>query len=319
MTAGITDPKTVIAVGELLWDILPDSTQLGGAPFNFTVRINSLGDRGIMVSRLGRDELGDKAFDAVKRLDVDTSFLQRDDEFPTGTVPVTLDANGVPDFTIIPNVAYDHIACTPDLRRVLPQADCLCYGTLVQRSETTRRTVYELLELSGDLLTVLDINLRKECYSRQAVEQSLRYADLLKLNDDEVRVLDGMLEISAGDIVPFCEAIMERYPVKHCLVTFGERGALVCSREGNPVYVPGIPVSVEDTVGSGDAFTAGFVHTFLHGADLLEAARFGNVLGAIVATQAGGTEPVAGERVEQLEKDVVARRVVPELEKYITD
>ncbi len=312
-------PKTILAVGEVLWDLLPDGKRLGGAVFNFAYRADSLGDRSLVVSRLGADELGDEAFETIARFDLDSTLLQRDADHPTGTVQVQFDANGIPDYFIVPNVAYDCIAATDVLSETLARADCLCFGTLVQRSATTRQTLYGLLEEATDCLRVLDINLRKDCYSRETVEYSLGHADLLKLNDDEVRVLDEMLDIANGDPIGFCNTIMDRYPIEHCLVTFGAHGALVCSRDGARVYEPGCQVNVVDTLGSGDAFTAGFVHRFLRGASVRDACRFGNLLGALVATQVGGTEPVSPRMVTAFEEEINERNTLPEFERFITD
>ena len=312
-------PKAILAVGEVLWDLLPDGRRLGGAPFNFAYRADSLGDRGLMVSRLGRDNLGDKALAAVGRLGMDTRLLQRDDAHPTGTVQVHFNKKGIPDYFIVPDVAYDHIAFTAALREAVTQADCLCFGTLVQRSTTTRKTLQVLLEEAADCLKILDINLRKDCYSRATVEYSLRHADLLKLNDDEVRTLGDLLDMSNGDPLGFCDAIMERYPVQHCLVTFGEHGALIRSRTGAGIYEPGCRVDVVDTLGSGDAFTAGFAHRYLRGHTVRDACRFGNMLGALVATQMGGTEPVSAQAVAAFEDEITERNILPEFERFMTD
>ena len=311
--------KTILAIGEVLWDLLPDGPRLGGAPFNFAFRVSTLGDAGLMVSRLGQDALGDDALKRIRALGVSTALLQRDDAWSTGTVQVRFDQRGVPDYVIDPDVAYDYIEATDALEEAVGRADCLCFGTLVQRTDVTRETVRYLLDRAGDGLRVLDINLRKDCYSRETVDYSLGHADLLKLNDDEVRTLDELLAIHAGDAVAFCTEIMRRYPLQHCLVTFGENGALVVSRTGETVYEPGYRVDVVDTLGSGDAFTAGFVHKFLRGAGLREACRFGNALGALVATQSGGTEPVASEAIARLECNRTMRNVLSELERFLID
>jgi fructokinase len=319
--ASTTDesPKDILAVGEVLWDLLPDGKRLGGAPFNFACRVDSLGDRGLMVSRLGRDDLGAEALEAIARLRVDTALLQSDETHATGTVQVQFDGEGIPDYFIVPDVAYDYLEPAEALREMVSRADCLCFGTLVQRSATTRQTLYDLLERATNCLKVLDINLRKDCYSRETVEYSLGHADLLKLNDDEVRALDDMLDISNGDPTGFCDEIMKRYPIQHCLVTFGAQGALACSRAGERVYEPGCQVDVVDTLGSGDAFTAGFVHRYLRGHTVRDACRFGNLLGALVATQVGGTEPVSPEAVASFEDEITERSILPEFERFIDD
>jgi len=153
--------KTVFAFGEVLWDILPDRTVLGGAPFNFAYRINSLGDTGLMISRLGSDELGKKAFEKVKTLGLKTNFLQFDEKLPTGSVQVAFDEENNPDYYIVPDVAYDQIEFTAELADAVTEADCLCFGTLAQRAEKSRKTIEQLLEKSAKSMKFLDINLRK--------------------------------------------------------------------------------------------------------------------------------------------------------------
>jgi fructokinase len=308
--------KTAMAIGEVLWDLLPDCTHLGGASFNFAYRVNSLGDCGLMVSRLGTDDLGDRALEAVAGFGMATTYLQRDDAHPTGTVEVSFDTQGMPDYFIVPDVAYDYIELAEALCDAAAQADCLCFGTLVQRSERTRETLHRLLEQAANCLRVLDINLRKDCYNRETVEYSLAHADLLKLNDDEVRLLSELLGISCGDPIGFCQEIMGRYPARHCLVIFGDCGALVCSRTGEVTYEPGYRVEVADSIGSGDAFTAGFVHRYLHGATVGEACHFGNKLGAIVATQIGATQQVSPEALQRLDVLAIERRTLLEFERY---
>lgn len=311
--------KTILAMGEVLWDLLPDGPRLGGALFNLAARVNRLGDRALMVSRLGRDALGDEALAAVQSLGLDTALLQRDDVHSTGTVQVRFDDKGIPDYFIVPEVAYDYVQPDKMLDEAVTRADCFCFGTLVQRTAGTRKTLRHLLAQAERCLKVLDINLRKDCFSREIVEYSLGHAELLKLNDDEVQTLDDLLAVHADDPVAFCTEIMTRYPLEHCLVTFGENGALAISRGGETVYEPGYRVDVVDTLGSGDAFTAGFVHKFLHGATVRQACRFGNALGAMVATQVGGTEPIAPEAIARFENDGTERNVLPELERFMVD
>lgn len=309
--------KTIVAVGEVLWDLLPEGARLGGALFNLAARINRLGDRALMVSRLGTDPLGDEALEAVRSLGLETTFLQRDPDHPTGTVQVRFDEKRIPDYFIVPEVAYDYIESSDALADAVTQADCLCFGTLVQRSEPTRNALVHLLDCAEDCLKVLDINLRKDCYCRETVEYSLGHADLLKLNDDEVGALTGLLDLSCDDPVDFCAEMMTRYPMQHCLVTFGENGALVVSRSGEVIYEGGYRVEVVDTLGSGDAFTAGFVHRYLHGQTVRDACCFGNKLGAMVAMQVGGTEPISPEMIARFEHNSVARNILPELERFM--
>ncbi len=286
---GCAIQRTILAFGETLWDLFPTGAVLGGAPFNFACRANSLGDRGIIISRLGRDKLGIRALETISELSMDPSFIQWDDKHPTGTVEVSLDDSHNPDYHIVPDVAYDFIEPYDELFRLAPQVQCLCFGTLIQRSETSRRTLARLLAAAPGSVKVLDINLRKDCYSDETVRLSLQEADILKLNDDEMRLLQEMLGMSSSDAPAFSREIMSSWSLSHCMVTFGSRGAFVASNEREAVYSPGYMVDVVDSCGSGDAFTAGFVHKLLAGAPLAECTDFANVMGALVATREGAT------------------------------
>ncbi len=309
--------KTIFAFGELLWDILPSCTVLGGAPFNFVYRVNSLGDTGLMVSRLGRDELGRKAFDQVVQLGLDTTYIQWDEQLPTGTVQVSFDKDNKPDYVIVPQVAYDHIELTDALIETVSAADCLCFGTLAQRSQKSRNTIEHLLEKADRSIKFLDINLRKDCYSQETVRFSLQKADVLKLNEDEVHHIGLMLSISSQNIPEFCEQILDKCSLKYCVVTLGEKGAFAMSSSDEKVYVPGYKVELADSIGSGDAFSAGFVYKLLRGTSIEQAAQFGNVLGALVATKEGATAPVTLDGIDLFANQKVELDIFPDLEGFI--
>lgn len=291
-------PKTVLAFGEILWDIFPDHTTLGGAPFNFAYRIHSLGNTAFFVSAVGVDDLGDKACRQAMELGIDTSGLQRNDH-PTGSVPITFDGNMNPRFEIVPDVAYDHITMSDTLGELSSSSDCIYFGTLAQRHLQSRETLAAILSRSPTALKAYDINLRKDCYGPEMIEESLYRADLLKINDEEVRVLRGLLDMRPSTIRGFCDEALRRWSLRGCIVTLGARGIYGASADGSTVYAPGYKVETADTVGAGDACAAGCVHRLLEGASLAEACEFGNLLGAIVATQKGATRPIAVSDIEE--------------------
>jgi fructokinase len=309
--------KTIFAFGELLWDILPSCTVLGGAPFNFVYRVNSLGDTALMVSRLGRDELGRKAFGRIVQLGLDTTYIQWDQNLSTGTVQVSFDEDYNPDFAIVPQVAYDKIELTDMLVEAVSTADCLCFGTLSQRAKKSRKTIKKLLEKADRIMKFLDINLRKDCYNPETVHFSLQKADVLKLNEDELNQLGLMLSISSRNISEFCEEMLDKWSIEHCVVTLGEKGAFAMSATGEKVYVPGYKIKLADSIGSGDAFSAGFVYKLLRGDTNEQAARFGNVLGALVATKEGATSPVTLDEINIFRNQKVELNIYPDLEGFI--
>lgn len=272
-----------------------------------------------MVSRLGSDDLGRRAYERIVELGLDTTHIQWDHEFPTGTVQVSFDEHNNPDYVIIPNVAYDQVEIDKALVETAEKADCLCFGTLAQRSETSRRTLRELIEHAVNSLKLLDINLRKDCYTLESVRFSLEHADVLKLNEDEAHRLEKMLDITCSGLDDFCRRILDHWSLKYCVVTLAEKGALAVSVQGDSVYVPGYKVDLIDSLGSGDAFSAGFVHKILTGKSAVEACEFGNVLGALVATQEGATAPLTEESIEQFPNKDWERAIYVGLEQFITN
>lgn len=289
--------KTALALGEILWDVLPTEKLLGGAPANFCHRLRQLGVNARMVSRVGVDQLGDELLAGLEALNFDLSLVQRDASHPTGTVDVTLSSDGDPTFVIKTEVAYDYLEPTPELLAAAATADLICFGTLVQRSARTRETLSRVLDAASRALKFLDINLRKDCYSFDTVTESLRRADILKLNTAEVTILNELLNLTAGTPEEFADEVIERFGIETVLVTLGPKGVYARAQSGARCTVPGVSISVVDTIGSGDSFAAGFVYKRLLSAPLEECCHFGNLIGALNATKKGGMPDISPAEV----------------------
>jgi fructokinase len=289
--------STIVSFGEALWDLLPTGPVLGGAPLNFANRLNSLGHRSIIVSRLGNDDLGAKAREQIVTLGMNDTCLQWDDTHPTGTVNIYFDENKNPDYTIIENVAYDYIEFSANLANIIESADCLCFGTLAQRNTVSRRTLQRLFSKFSGKFTLLDINLRKNCYADETIKSSLEHANILKLNEEELAVLVDLLGLQGDSAPDHAEHLLEHAGLEYCVVTLGVRGAFALSRRGEKIYSPGYHVKLVDPCGSGDGFTAGFMHALLEGESLKHACRLGNALGAMVAQHEGATQPISYREV----------------------
>lgn len=289
--------STIVSFGEALWDLLPNGPVLGGAPLNFAYRVKTLGHHSVIVSRLGRDDLGQKAREQIISLGLDDTCLQWDDTYPTGTVQIRFDSDKNPDYTIIENVAYDNIEFNAVLTHIVEDADCLCFGTLAQRCQLSRRTLQQLLSEFTGRYRLLDINLRKNCYSDERIAGSLEHADILKLNDEEFAVLTDFFGLQGNLLPDRVEDLLRRTELEYCVVTLGERGALAHSKKGEQVYCPGYRVDLVDPCGAGDGFTAGFIHSLLDNKSLREACSLGNALGAMVAQQEGATQPISYDEI----------------------
>lgn len=297
------EQKTIVAFGEALWDLLPSGPVLGGAPLNFAYRVNTLGERGVIVSRLGADELGDRAFDAIRQLGLETRFVSRDAEHATGTVEVDLADQHNPDYYIVEDAAYDFVPLTDELLELASTSDCICFGTLAQREAISRRTVEAMLESFTGSYRLLDINLRKNCYTPDSIRSSLERADILKLNAEEVPEVAAAAGVPSEPLDACAAAIVEEADLAYCVVTLGAKGAIACSRDGERVVEPAYRVEMVDPLGSGDAFTAGFVVSLLRGSSLRKAVQLGNAMGAKVATQQGATVPFTPADVERFRAD----------------
>lgn len=289
----------VLGLGELLWDVFPDSRRPGGAPANVAFHAAQLGGSGRIASRVGRDAEGDELLAFLKRRGLPTDLIQRDDRHPTGRVTVTV-SGGQPSFQIHEDAAWDHLAVTDDLLAAAAGAQALCFGTLAQRSPMSRATIQQCLRVARGLV-VFDVNLRQHWYEPETIAASLAAAQVLKLNQDELAILAPLFTPGARDVVEFAEVLRRRFPVRWVVVTRGAEGCLAWGA-GDVVDVPGTPVEVVDAVGAGDAFTAAFITGLLKGWPLERTARFANGVGGLVAARPGAMPDIAADarRLEEL-------------------
>ncbi len=284
-------PLISVGLGELLWDLFPSGRQLGGAPANFAYCSHLLGDTGVVVSRVGADEMGNDIRESLAAFGLTDDFLQRDDEHPTGTVKVKLDKAGQPDFTITYPSAWDFLQSNSALEKLAKSADAVCFGSLAQRSPESRKSIHRFLDLlRPQAAKVFDVNLRQSFYTAEVLAESIARATIVKLNQDEVPKVAALLELEAGDVRAFCYATLRKFRLPLLCITRGDRGSLLVSDDEEHEHA-GFKVKVRDAVGAGDAFTAGLVNQVLHGASLAEANDFANRMGAWVASCSGAMPP----------------------------
>ena len=290
----------IAAFGEVLWDLLPDASVLGGAPFNFTYRINSLNNEGVMISAIGKDILGEKALKTISELQISDRYIQINPGYPTGTVNVFFDEFKNPDYEIIKDVAYDFVTFCENLERLILQVDCICFGTLAQRNSVSKHTLQKLLQHFKGKYRFYDLNLRKDCYSTEIIISSLKNADILKLNKQEANKLNDLLQLNKNGLVEICMELINSYQLQYCVITLEECGSLAVSVSGEVVYNPGFKIKLIDPLGAGDAFSAGFVDALLRGKSLKEASESGNRLGALIATKKGATQRITQEELSNI-------------------
>jgi len=279
--------KRVVGLGEVLWDLLPGGACLGGAPANFAYITTLMGDHGIVASRVGGDSLGIDALRRMEELGLDIDHVQTDGDHPTGVVNVNVDSDGVAQYQIAHPVAWDFLEWNSDWEQLAQQADAVCFGSLAQRSQQSCATIRRFLSaVPQQTLKVFDVNLRQSYYSQQILSESLRLADIVKLNDAEMPKIMQLLQISHNDEKASAKRLIRDYGLRVVCITRGSNGSMLV--QGDEVSEhPGFRVRVADTVGSGDAFTAGMVHEYLHGAPLELMNEVANLVGAWVASEVG--------------------------------
>jgi fructokinase len=287
----------ILTFGEVLWDMLPSGKLVGGAPANVALRLTERGLKTLLISRIGSDALGDELYQILQEKGIDLSLLQRDTKLPTGTVGVTLSQEGNAGYDIHKHVAYDAIELTPKLKEVASRATIICFGTLAQRSAVSRATLRSILSLAPQATKVLDINLRKDCFKQETVDESLSHADVLKLNKSEVAYVAELVSVPYDSTKAFSQALMKKYNLHTILITLGEEGVEAFSCKDEHVFVPTKQISVVDTIGSGDAFTAGYVSEYVAGKPLFSCCYRGNTLGVLAATKKGGMGVITPEEV----------------------
>lgn len=301
----MTEPKLILAIGELLWDILPDGPQLGGAAANYAVMAARLGNHAAILSRIGRDDLGRRALELLENTPADLSHIQIDPQHETSTVTVELQ-HGQPSYVIHHPVAWDFLEDTDEWQQLVSRASAVWYGTLAQRSNVSRDTTQSLLASTfPECVRIFDVNLRDPFFTDETLEESIEFATIAKMNDGELpKVLSllGLQTISEDTTEALLEGaqrLIEEFPVKLVAITRGGQGSILISREEQHVH-PGIHARIADTIGAGDAFAAALTHYYLRGAPLSVINEAGNRWGAWVASQNGGIPPLPKAVLESM-------------------
>jgi fructokinase len=296
----------VISFGEVLWDLLPDGPVLGGAPCNFAYKLSKCDVEVRLVSQVGKDDFGKKALSELARLGVSTEFISISDH-ATGTVTVSVDKGGNPDYEIHKSVAYDFIDVNQAVLDYAKNCDCIAFGTLIQRNKQSREALESLLKVSSNCTKFLDINLRKECFTPEIIELSLERTDILKFNKDELFYLCKLFGLPSDSMEQGAKSLVDCYDLSCIVVTMGEQGVYALEQSGEEARVPGYKVEVVDLVGAGDALAAGFLSSYLKGEGLSTACEKGNLLGAMAAASKGATSEPEGELVANLKLGQVSR------------
>ncbi len=280
--------KIIVGLGEILWDVFPTGKVLGGAPANFAYHVNQSGCEGYVVSAVGEDKLGREVLKNIS--DRKVPHIIQKTGYPTGTIKIIVDRNGVPSYEITEDVAWDHIEFTPQMEKLAQNTSAVCFGTLAQRNEVSRKTFSRFFEaMPAESLKVYDINLRQHFYSKELIERSLRISNILKLNDEELDMVSKLFILS-GNESEQCRQLMRDFSLETVVLTKGTEGSRIVTETANSL-LPTPKVKVKDTVGAGDAFTAAFIASYMNGGSMETAHRYAVNIAAYVCTKKGAMPP----------------------------
>ena len=261
----------IVGLGEALWDCLPEGRKLGGAPANFAFHAGQFGFESMAVSAVGKDELGDETLKAFDEKQLQYTMPRVD--FPT--------------YDIKQGVAWDNIPFTPEVEAAAKRCKAVCWGSLAQRSEVSRKTIHRFLDATPkDCLKIFDINLRQNFYTKEVLQESFRRCDILKINDEELVIIGRMFGYPGLDIMNKCWLILGKYNLKMLVLTCGVNGSYVFT-PGSMSFQETPKVEVADTVGAGDSFTGSFCASILAGKSVPEAHETAVKVSAYVCTQNG--------------------------------
>jgi fructokinase len=280
-------PPLIVGLGEALYDLLPAGPALGGAPLNAAVQSHQLGNNAVVASRIGHDALGQALLGDLAKRGMDTSFIQRDSDAPTGTVEITL-RDGEPDYEIIRGVAWDRLAWDESLAGLAKRCDAVCFGTLGQRLEPARSTIQQFVTAASQAVRLFDVNLRQDYFSAELLEDGCRAASIVKMNEAELATVAPLLGLGQTAEI---RQLIEHFDLDLFVLTRGKLGAELHSADSVVLGQAAqfTPEPDADSVGAGDACSAAILHGTVRRWPLQQTADLANRLGAFVASRKGAT------------------------------
>lgn len=290
-----TKNNDILCIGEVLWDRLPDKSIPGGAPMNAGLHLAKVGYNVQICSSLGNDQAGRELADFLHSTELDTHLIQTNYKLPTSEVPIVLDENNNPTFDILEPVAWDQLELTDELIDSAQNVGTIIYGSLASRNEPARKTMHALLEY--DNIKLMDVNKREPYFKQEVVEDLVKHADIVKMNDDELFTMARWNNIKYRDLDELTRWFSDKHNIETICVTRGKDGALVFDK-GEIFHHPGFKVKAIDTVGSGDAFLAGFISKLFQDLSAKDALTYACALGAYVATKPGATPSYHSDEIQ---------------------
>ena len=286
--------KNIVCFGEVLWDVFPTHKKIGGAPLNVASRLQSFNHDVTMVSAIGQGNSGAKLMQYLKDCGINTSCVQVHNEYKTGKVKVMLNDKGSASYDIKYPRAWDKIRLTEINKKAVKNSDAFVFGSLVARDDSSRSTLYDLIERAK--YKIFDLNLRPPYYTKEVLFYLMDKADFIKFNDDELYEVSKYMGSKYNSLEQNLMFIAERTNTKHICVTKGSHGAVLLY-DGKLFYNSGYLIKVIDTVGAGDSFLGSLISHLLNKVKPQEAIDFACAVGALVAQSEGANPKISKSEI----------------------
>lgn len=286
----------VVCFGEVLWDIFPQGTRAGGAPFNAAYNISKMGTNVKMLSRIGNDELGEKLTEQINTWGLTTEYIQVDNEHPTSTVIAKIDEDNEATYDIVNHVAWDYIDFLPEHQELISNAEAFVFGSLSARNPRSRETLLKLLKFAK--LKIFDVNFRPPFIDIELIKELLFQADIVKMNKAEMRQIMQFFSEEYKSEDESAAFIQNHFNIKEIVLTKGSKGARYFVGDQNYGF-SAVPIKIADTVGSGDAFLAGFISKRVQLKSPEEIMKEAISLGAFITSKSGACPDYEYEEFEK--------------------
>ena len=293
---------SVLSFGELLIDFVALESGLsvgeapgfvkapGGAPANVAAAVARLGYASAFMGQVGDDPFGHHLAGVLAAENVNIDGLTFSDSARTALAFVSNQADGERSFMFYRHPSADMLMTPGDVKLALVDAcDIFHYGSITLIHEPAKSALLLALEraAAGGKFISYDPNLRLPLWESAAAAKAgmlsgLKYANLLKISDEELRFLTGGDDVSS----------LWRERMELICVTRGADGAVIHLRDGRRVQHGGYPVRALDTTGAGDAFVAAMLigllaHRGDYEAQLPRLLDFANAVGALTCVKKG--------------------------------
>ncbi|NCO63341.1 MAG: carbohydrate kinase [Flavobacteriales bacterium] len=285
----------ITCFGEVLWDVFPTHEKIGGAPLNVALRLNSFNHEVYMISAIGKDKRGETLINYITESGLSKAYVQMNETLETGAVQVSLNDKGSASYTIEFPRAWDAIQFNDDLKALVLSSDAFVFGSLVARDDTSKKTLFELIEASQ--YAIFDLNLRPPHYTKELLIHLMNKADFIKFNDEELYEVSAYLGSKYLSMEQNIRFISEVTNTKHICVTKGNHGAVLWYQD-TFYYNSGYLVKVKDTVGAGDSFLASLISQLLNKVNPQDAINFACAVGAMVAKSEGANPKITLKEIE---------------------